>query len=289
MKPGLALGGGGCKAYVQCAICAEIERRSGNKITDLFSIIAGTSAGGINALSFESGHSAEETLSFYTSDASDIFKVGLFTSCMAVLRGYRFDPGPLEAALQKRFGNAKLIDCPTPLIVTAYDRNTKAATFFKSFDPNTQQYQMWQVGRATSAAEYTFPPFKLNNWSLWDGGTIANSPSVCLLAQAVSLWGWQDDFRVLFLGCGSSTASPVPECPGAIQTGEELAEALTEGSDELSAYQATQFLGNNYSEIEPIGITTSLSDASPEAIAQLNAIALDTIKNNSDLIDSFCK
>ena len=65
MKSLLSVGGGGCKCFVECGILAEIERRSGKTILDLFDMAAGTSGGGIIIESIGAGHSAQETMDFF--------------------------------------------------------------------------------------------------------------------------------------------------------------------------------------------------------------------------------
>jgi hypothetical protein len=46
----LSIDGGGIRGIIPAVVLAEIERRTGRPIADLFDLIAGTSAGGILAL-----------------------------------------------------------------------------------------------------------------------------------------------------------------------------------------------------------------------------------------------
>ena len=287
-KPLLALGGGGMKGYIECAVLAEIERRSGKRIIDLFGLIGGTSVGAIIGLSLEAGNSAQETLSFFTEGGPVIFADHWYTTSLELLRGYRFSPVPLETALQKRLGNKVMSDAPVPIIIPSVDRNSKGAIFFKSSDPDTCNYAMWKAARASSAAQTYFPPFALNSWSLWDGGNAANNPAMCVYAEGISHFGRNNDFRVLSLGCGDSPWQPANPNPSVLTIIAESLGVLLECNDELPDYQLSEILSYDYVSIQPKGVTTGLADASPEALVSLNKIALQTIQDNSKAIDSFC-
>lgn len=289
MKPLLSIGGGGMKGYVECAVLAEIERRSGKSICELFGLIAGTSVGGIIALSLACGNSASDTLTFFTADGPNIFNSHWWTEGLMLARGYRYDPAALESALQARFKGRCMVNCPVPVIITSVDRNSKSAVFFKSTDPDCADVLMWQAARATSAAQTYFPPFAFRGWSLVDGGTAANNPAMCALAQATSLWGWHEDYKLLALGCGNPAYSKEPENPGAVTILKESIGMLLASSDELPDYQCRQMLQpNSYYSIEPNQLDVGLDDASVAGLTQLNNTALKVIRDNSGTIDLFC-
>ena len=290
MKRIISIGGGGMKTFVSCAVLAEIERRQGKPITQLFDLGAGTSGGGIILMSLASGHTAQETLNFFTADGPNIFKTGLLSGTFGILtRGYRFDPAALQAALQSRFGAATIASALMPCIVPAVDRVTQKTIFFKSFDPGTSGYAMWQAAMGTSAAQTYFPPFALNQWSLDDGGNAANNPSMCAYADAVKLWGNGEDYRVLSLGCGEDPGGAVKANPGIISILEETLSLMLDCNDELPDYQLSQIIGGEFFNIQAQGITTGLADASPAALASLQAVAKATIAVYSEELDEFFK
>jgi patatin-like phospholipase/acyl hydrolase len=51
----LSIDGGGIRGLIPAVVLAEIERRTGRRIADLFDLIAGTSTGGILAAADEQG------------------------------------------------------------------------------------------------------------------------------------------------------------------------------------------------------------------------------------------
>jgi hypothetical protein len=289
LKTLLAIGGGGMKGYVECAVLAEIEQRSGKRITQLFDLIAGTSVGAIIGCSLCAGNSASDTLSFFTHDGPNIFNGHFWTGSLMLLRGYRYDPSALESSLKARLGVRLIKDANVPLLVSSVDRNSKRAIFFKSNDPATMIYPMWQAARGSSAAQTYFPPYALNSWSLWDGGNACNNPAMCAYAEGISLFGAGTDIRLLSLGCGDAPYALANPNPGALSIIAESLGLLLESNDELPDYQLSQILGDNFQTIQPIGLTTGLDDASPAALSQLNKVAMQTIAANSNTIDVFCQ
>jgi hypothetical protein len=161
--------------------------------------------------------------------------------------------------------------------------------FFKSFDAATSGYAMWQSGMGTSAAQTYFPPFTLNQWSLFDGGNAANNPAMCLWADAAKMWGRGEYYRVLSLGCGGDIGGPVNPYPSWKEILEESLSLLLDCNDELPDYQLTQIIGNEFFNMQAQGITTGLADASPAALASLQAVANATIDFYGDELDEFFK
>jgi hypothetical protein len=274
---------------VECGILAEIERRSGKTIPDLFDMAAGTSGGGIIIESIGAGHSAQETMDFFQQDGPNIFADGLLSGNIGlILRGYRYPAAPLEDALQKRLGIQKMADSKMSIIVPAVDRITGQTIFFKSFDNETMDYPMWQVARATSAAQTYFPAYPLGPWSLWDGGNACNNPAMCCYADAVARWGNGEQYRMLSLGCGDPAAQAVPVDPSAVTILKESLALLLGCNDQIPEYQLSKILGSQFVSLQAQGITTGLADASPAALASLEGVLQATITEMSEEIDMFC-
>jgi len=94
---------------------------------------------------------------------------------------------PFYAMIDEIFGEMTLKDASEcfgiEVSLTATDLNTMRAVFFTSFNPDTQNYKLGTIMKATSAIPGIFPsvPIKMPNgethWFV-DGGTIANNPFV---------------------------------------------------------------------------------------------------------------
>ncbi|KAG2382750.1 hypothetical protein C9374_005330 [Naegleria lovaniensis] len=69
----LALDGGGTRGIILAIILAELEKRTGRKLKDMFHLVCGTSTGALCARSIQAGFDAETILSLYLEFATKIF------------------------------------------------------------------------------------------------------------------------------------------------------------------------------------------------------------------------
>src|ERR671914_1713010 len=72
----LAIDGGGIRGLIPALVLAELERRSGRRVYELFDLIAGTSTGGIIAcaLCAPDPLPAEEVAAIYAEEGPAIFE-----------------------------------------------------------------------------------------------------------------------------------------------------------------------------------------------------------------------
>lgn len=289
MKKLLALSGGGMRGLPEAALLADIERRTSKPIASLFDHISGTSIGGIVAALLAAGMSASEAVSFFTEDGPKIFSkhwwrtFGLFCP--------RYPAKAVEDVLRNRFGDLKLKDCKTNLLVTSLDLVSQEPYFFKSYEP-TPNYFLWQVGRATSAAQTYFPGFRLEGKILWDGGNVANNPAVCAVADATNLWPGER-LKVMSLGCGAAKANINPKSlinAGILRAGLASVALLFETGAEDTDYQLEQALGDDYMSLQPkFARDVALDDASPQGLAWLNEAAMRFVTDNGVEVYNFLK
>jgi hypothetical protein len=202
----LSIDGGGIRGIVPAMILAEIERRTGRRIAEMFDLIAGTSTGGILALGLtvpdapESGkprYEASQLVSFYEDDGKEIFQS--FWRNVVSLHGLveeRYPSQPIERVLRKYLGaETKLSEALTDVLITSYEIETCRPFFFTRrkarasrggrFDP-----RMWEVARATTAAPAYFPPYQMKRSRLApltfiDAGIFVNNPTLCAYVEAV--------------------------------------------------------------------------------------------------------
>ena len=280
--------GGGMKGYAQCAVLAEIERRTGRPIPSFCSLYGGTSVAAIVGLAIAAGNSARDTLGFFTEDGPKIFDHTIFTETIDLLRGDRYGANTIESKLQARIGQGMMSECKMNILVPAVDMALRQAFFFKSYDPATSFFKMWEAARASSAAQSYFPAFQCQGRVFWDGGNAANNPAACVLADAVRLWGWDDQFVLLSIGCGDPVPNPNASKlthAGIIEIGAETLTVQMQASAEVVNYQMRQFLGADFFEIQPKP-RNALDDGLP---AVMSADAAACIADHSALIDEFCE
>jgi patatin-like phospholipase/acyl hydrolase len=222
----LSIDGGGIRGYLPAIVLAEIERRAGKPVGQLFDLIVGTSTGAIIGIGVAAGQSAAELAEFYPrygrkifggTDDRTAFQKRLFGSG-ATLResldraarsigdpfggnprfggNARHQPGHLEAVLDEVLGEKTLADVETELAVTTFDGLTSHPVVMSSRDARTdpsRNVSLAQAARATSAAPTYFPPLSLN-WGgqpreFVDGGVWANNPAGVAVIESLHLTG----------------------------------------------------------------------------------------------------
>ncbi len=207
----LSIDGGGIRGIMPAMILADIERRTGHRIAELFDLIAGTSTGGILALGVtvpqEDGgkkpkYEASQLVSFYEEDGKEIFHS--FWQDVVSLHGLmeeRYPAEPIERVLRKYLGEeTRLSQALTDVVITSYEIETCRPFLFtrkkarikrgSRFNP-----RMWEVARATTAAPAYFSPFQivrskkshLPPLAFIDAGVFLNNPTLCAYSEAVNL------------------------------------------------------------------------------------------------------
>src|SRR5689334_24882123 len=170
----LCVDGGGIRGIIPSTILEYLETRIGRSLAGVFDVIAGTSTGGIIALSIGSGVrngrplSPAEVSQLYFDHGPDIFAKSWYTPILKWFRP-KYSPRPLEHVLHNYFERVELAAALTPLLISSYDLHAQIPFFFKSHmiarDP-TYNWRLADVARATSAAPTFFPPLRLSR-----GGT----------------------------------------------------------------------------------------------------------------------
>jgi patatin-like phospholipase/acyl hydrolase len=225
----LSIDGGGIRGIIPALVLAEIERRTGKRIYELFNLIAGTSTGGIIALGLTkpkpdgSGtpqYAAKDLVKLYENEGGRIFSTSLLHRIFSLgnVLDKKYESGPIEEVLAEFFGEAKLSEALTRVLIPSYEIELRKAFFFKSHkaagdmlvrgeDAEEFDFLMRDVARATSAAPTYFEPELIDRtrvneelserksideedgqkdaYALIDGGVYANNPAMCALAEAI--------------------------------------------------------------------------------------------------------
>lgn len=162
----LALDGGGVKGTFTAALLAELERMTGKRVGEYFDLITGTSTGGIIAIALAVGIPAEQVRRFYVERGPAIFpSVGIHNRFHHWLRHWvwtKHDPQHLRKALTDVFGERKMGEARTRLVVPAFNIVDGSVTLFKTAHcvRFRQDYlrDCIDVALATSAAPTYLPP-----------------------------------------------------------------------------------------------------------------------------------
>jgi patatin-like phospholipase/acyl hydrolase len=218
----LSIDGGGIRGLVPGLVLAEIESRTGKPIWQLFDLIGGTSTGGILALGLTAPdtagaaarYTALDAVKLYTEQGGKIFSRDLLQRLRSAdgLLDEKYPADEIETVLQEFFGEVRLKDALTDVLVTSYEIEQRFAFLFKSWKArrdDSKDFLMRKVARATSAAPTYFEPLKLDAkppadyYTLVDGGVYANNPAMCAYVEARAVANTLPDTDVLVVSLGT--------------------------------------------------------------------------------------
>lgn len=229
----LSIDGGGIRGIIPARILQELEQMAGRPIAELFDLIAGTSTGGILALGLTKPadndrpqYSAADLVELYEREGPRIFHRSAWHKLYALnnIADEKYGSQGIEKVLDEYFGETKLSQAVTNLLVTSYDIERRAPYFFKSYraaETPDRDTTMAAAARATSAAPTYFEPRRIdiaggNDYrALVDGGVFANNPAMCAYVEARDLYPDAGDHLVVSIGTGELTRRiPIEEARG---------------------------------------------------------------------------
>ena len=307
----LAIDGGGIRGIIPAVILASLQERLGAELWRSFDLIAGTSTGGIIALGLGTRCSAlngaalgpyspQQLLQLYIEDGPDIFRKTLLGWALQLFRP-KYSPAPLEAALKKYFGPARLASALTPLLISSYDLHSQLPFFFKSHmiaGDSSYDWPLIDVARATSAAPTFFPPRALStgkeHYNLVDGGVFVNNPAAAAYAEARWIYRDAADFVVLSVGTGDrkdciryAKARKWGLLGWAKQIVPVLMDSVSEGVDyELESMPQCRYYRLQVANLA--GSCAPMDNAKPENLRELQKLAKKFIAENGAEFDEIC-
>ncbi|KQR85061.1 CBASS cGAMP-activated phospholipase [Microbacterium sp. Leaf179] len=208
----LTIDGGGIKGVFPAAFLADLESELDQPLASYFDLIAGTSTGGIIALALGLGIPASDVLRFYEEKGPEIFKGSKRLGPLRQLVTAKYDPAPLKAALTEVFGERRVGESTTRLVIPALNLSTGEVNVFKTahHERFERDYKLRavDVAMATAAAPTYFPTHRLTNGvPLVDGGTWANNPMGTAAVEAIGLLEWErGEVELLGVGCTEAPA-----------------------------------------------------------------------------------
>lgn len=209
----LSIDGGGIKGVFAAQILSDIEEEYGIKLCDYFDIITGTSTGAIIASGLALGIAAKDILNLYLEKGKDIFNgysakgpkrlIGLFKMGF----NSKYDNKNLKKCLLEVFGEKRIGDCKTRLLIPTYNLHTGKVEIFKT--AHNKNYirdykeRIIDVLLSTTAAPTFLPAYSFSNRGRYiDGGVGANNPSYIAVVEALTSCKWNaEEVCVLSVGC----------------------------------------------------------------------------------------
>ena len=252
----LAIDGGGLKGVMPAAFLAQIEETTAQRIVNHFDLVVGTSTGGIIALGIGLGIPCKEILEFYRQHGPRVFGKPRCRSPVATFASSawrqarrlvtnKHKPEPLLIALEEVFGERRLGESSTRLVVPAWDSERRHPCLFKTahhprFEIDYTR-RVVDIAMATAAAPTYLPAHRMHGIDFVDGGVWANNPATVAAIEAVAVLGWEpQDIAMLSLGC-TDEALVVPRKMGMVSGARVGVDMLLQGQA-LSALEAARIL-----------------------------------------------
>jgi uncharacterized protein len=294
----LAIDGGGIRGLIPALVLAELERRSGRRVFELFDLIAGTSTGGILACALCGPNPlpATEVAAIYEEEGPAIFDRSVWQRIRSAegLLDEKYDAGALDRTLERFLADRRLADTVPDLVVPTYDMSEPGPYFFKT--RNAREYPaddvpLTVVARATAAAPTYFEPLPVAERVLIDGGVFAVNPAMTAFAEVLRFHP-SAEVVLLSLGTGQRTRSrrfaDVDDW-GLVEWARPILDVVFDGSSDAVDYQLSHVLGDERYwrlQVELTRASDDLDDATPENIAELRRHAEELIAARSEDLDA---
>lgn len=268
-------------------------------------------------------HSALEIKNFYFQHTSKIFPEMKFKGLRKISSSVMYDPKPLEDALEKNFGDAKMKDSLTHLMIPATDIKNFRPVWINNFkghkdtsEEGWSSMPMKDAIRASTTAPTYFPskyyktqpnedmPNVTHRHALIDGGFFAGNMLRRMLTQAKKLAPPDAEIVMVHVGTGEVDHSLSPEEFNKLgpiglvskSNGNLLISLATSINATDIADDVRDEIGNRLlsfdgfidKDADPQAPSTSLDDSSPENLRALERFAEKIIKDNGSELDRLC-
>lgn len=248
----LSLDGGGIRGAFGASFLAKLEEQIDCPLYKYFDLIVGTSTGGIIALGIAAGIPAMDIKSFYQEDGPKIFakkKGNMIRSWFEPKYTHRV----LESSLLSAFGDRRMKDAKTKLIVPALNLTTGKPTTFKTphlHEASTRdpELRMADVALATCAAPTYFSSALMGEHrsAHVDGGLWANNPALVGYVEAQRL-GVTAKPTILSIGTGERVFNLKPPMnAGKLWWATKAVPITLDAQSESSEYMARFLFGDDH-------------------------------------------
>jgi patatin-like phospholipase/acyl hydrolase len=285
---------------------AAIEKRSALPLVNCFDLITGTSTGGILAIGLALRRHATELVDFYKREAENIFPPtgilgGLARTARQLVAGPKHESERLRDVLDRYFGERRLGEAGTRLVVTSYNASRDGAHLFKTYH-HTDLYKHYKfraadIALATAAAPLYFEGTELplgDNGEaqiFLDGGIWANAPTLVGLTEAVRYMGAQiSEIHMLSVGTGYKPFSITKKqvAGGVAQWGLALKDLLLGAQQASAVGTAKTILGDRFKRIQKV-LEKDVSMDDPVAVDEMIEFGTEDGKNEcEEVVRQFC-
>ena len=195
--------GGGVRTIASIVFLKKLEAETGKKITDIFDMFIGTSAGAFNAACFAyGGFSADKVKRYWSKSYLDkIMTSSFFWDKASLFQARpRYESEGRIAVLNEIFGESTLKDSIKPFLSLSYNIETRQHVIHDSV--NTPNISFKDAVAASSAAPMYFPTYQMKDKSwMIDGSIVTNNPTLIGYQYAKKILD-SENIKILSIGSG---------------------------------------------------------------------------------------
>lgn len=276
----ISFDGGGVRVIAGIVFLKKLEVESGKKISDIFDMFVGTSAGAFNAACLAHDEmSAGELKTYWSKDYLDrIMETSFFWDQASLIQARpRYETKGRVKVLKEIFKNATLGDSRKPIVTLCYDIEKRLHVVHSS--NMTPDISFIDAVCASSAAPMYFPTYRMDNGSwMIDGGVVTNNPVLIGFNHAKKFFNTKN-IKVLSIGAGLNKQKISGETSskwgGVGWLRNDIMGMMLDS--EIHNDIAEEVIGSNYLRINsPIGkINKMLDDDSEENLEKIHLMGLD--------------
>jgi uncharacterized protein len=295
----LSLAGGGYLGLFTAVVLAELEARLGEPLGRRFDLIAGTSVGGILAVSLAFELPMQSIVDIFVRRGSQVFSpralptgtLGRVLDLGRSVLGPKYDGEALRQALLDALGTRTLAEARHSIVVPAVNVTRSLTKVFKTphvaASRGDERLRAVDVAMATSAAPAYFPAVRIGDALYADGGMFAVAPDLVALHEAEHFMKVSAS-RVRMLSLGTATAGYQPA--GGVDSGDGAVGWLSDGRLLLTLISVQQQhvqammedrLGARYLRIDapwPSGSGLGIDVATPAVARVLSRLAREAME-----------
>ena len=195
--------GGGVRTIASIVFLKKLEAETGKKITDIFDMFIGTSAGAFNAACFAyGGFSADKVKRYWSKSHLDkIMTSSFFWDKASLFQARpRYESEGRIAVLNEIFGESTLKDSIKPFLSLSYNIETRQHVIHDSV--NTPNISFKDAVAASSAAPMYFPTYQMKDKSwMIDGSIVTNNPTLIGYKYAKKILD-NENIKIMSIGSG---------------------------------------------------------------------------------------
>ena len=309
MKKVISIDGGGIKGIVASTILQTLENKVRKPLHECTDIITGTSTGGLIACGLtipnKSGNpqwNSSDVVAVYESFGPHVFSRTFWHKLKTLwgLIGPMYPIDGLEEVLQEKFGDIKLRQALTEVLICTYDLHQRRPVLFSSRNPLLSDITMKQACMGTSSIPALFPTVEAQSlnrtFNLIDGGIFAVNPALCALA-VLKHRDPNDIVNIISIGNGNyEKPLPYKETKdwGLTQWAGSAVSVILDGINDAIGFQTKALCESNGGEYLRLQFDipkklNATDNTNPKNIAALRKATLDYIARNPEQIERAVK